>query len=373
MGTFGQTASKATPRHTLVSHRHYRRIRPIAGGAGATALALPIVPAAREPAVIEDEPKRPADHGRSYKILLTLQLAYAALLAGWLVYTHTWPAPDIVALAFLAFAFLAARGLRFLRDWSPFILLLLGYIALTGITTGLVPHVHEQFPINADKWLFHGSLPTTFLQAKLWNPQHIRWYDYAAVILYPMHFVVPLVVAFVFWMWKKRLYWKFVGSYLLLSYAGFVTYVLYPMAPPWWAANDGRIAAVIPIMDNVKWGSVANPIVLATQYFRPNPVAAMPSIHAAFPVLVWLVLWRVWPKWGWATVVYPLGMAFSVVYLGEHYVIDCIAGWLYAVVAYFIVWGDYSWIRRRSPQPAVSPVEAQSALRHRSRRIAMRG
>ncbi len=282
---------------------------------------------------------------RHSRLLVGVQLLYALLLGIWFIYSHTWPAPDMVALCLLAFAFLAARGLSFLRDWSPFILLLLGYIALTGIASGLAAHVHIGFPIAFDRWLFRGILPTTFLQQHLWNPQHVHWYDYLATALYPMHFVVPLVVAFAFWMGKKRLYWRFVISYLLLSYAGFVTYMLYPMAPPWWAADHARIHPTADILGSVHYGSLPNPIVTATQFFKPNEVAAMPSIHAAFPFLVWLVLWRTWPKWGWSTVLYPIAMAFSVVYLGEHYVTDVLAGWLYALTAYGLVW---EWGRTRS-------------------------
>jgi membrane-associated phospholipid phosphatase len=304
---------------------------------------------------------------RHDRVLLAVQIVYACLFGGWFVYSHTWPAPDMVAVFLLLFAFLAARGLSFLRDWSPFVLLLLGYIALTGIAGGLAAHAHIEFPIDTDRRIFHGTLPTTFLQQQLWNPKHLHWYDYLATSLYPMHFVIPLAVAFAFWMWKKRLYWRFVISYLLLSYAGFITYVLYPMAPPWWAADHGRIPPVADILSAVRYDGVSNPIVLATQFFRPNEVAAMPSIHAAFPVLVWLVLWRTWPKWGWAVVVYPVAMAFSVIYLGQHYLTDVLAGWLYALVSFAIVWGWEG--RRQAPvrepfglaqRPLLAPVEART-------------
>jgi membrane-associated phospholipid phosphatase len=275
---------------------------------------------------------------RHHPILLAVQILYVSLFLGWTIYTHSWPAPDLVAIFLLLFAFLAARGLSFLRDWSPFILLLLGYMALTGIAGGLAGHAHIQFPIDSDRRLFDGTLPTTFLQSRLWNPDRARWYDYAASILYAMHFVIPLVVTFLFWMWRRSHYWRFVASYLLLTYAGFVTYILYPMAPPWLAAGQGRIPEVSDILGTVQYGALANPIVLATRYFHPNPVAAMPSLHAAFPLLVWLVLWRTWPKWGWALIVYPLAVAFSVIYLGQHYAVDVLAGWGYAIAAFAVIW-----------------------------------
>lgn len=312
-----------------------------------------------------------AGQERHSRIVLAVQLLYLALFSGWLLYHHTWPAPDLIALGLLGFAFLTARLVSFLRDWSPFILLLLGYVGLAGIDGGVVARAHIGFPITADHALFFGHLPTTWLQAHLWHPGHPQWYDYMASVLYPMHFIAPLVVAFVLWMRQKRYYWKFVGSYLLLCYAGFATYLLYPMAPPWWAGNLKRIPSVAPVLSQIHWGGATNPVVLATKYFQPNPVAAMPSIHAAFPVLVWLVLWRIWPKWGWAAVVYPLAMTFSVIYLGEHYFIDCLAGWLYAAVAFYVVWGDHARVRgwlsfsrpRQQQQPILVPVSIRTETR----------
>lgn len=291
---------------------------------------------------------------RHSRLLLAVQLAYVVLFTGWLLITHSWPAPDLIAVFLLLFALIAARGVYFLRDWSPFILLLLGYIALTGIAHGLSAHAHVQFPIDVDRKLFGGTLPTLWLQHHLYTPGHPHWYDYVATFMYPMHFVVPLVVAFVFWMWRPRFYWRFVGSYLLLCYAGFLTYLLYPMAPPWWANSVGKLPTVHLVLYEVHYAKVANPMVLATQLFKPNPVAAMPSLHAAFPMLVFLVLWRVFPRWGWVSVIYPLVMAFAVVYMGEHYVIDVLVGFVYALAAFTIVWGRRP---RRAPAEAVVPAE----------------
>ena len=61
----------------------------------------------------------------------------------------------------------------------------------------------------------------------------------------------------------------------------------------------------------------------------------MPSLHAAFPVLILLFFWggaRWWQRI--LLVAYPLAMAFTLVYGGEHYVTDVLAGWVYAVVVY---------------------------------------
>jgi membrane-associated phospholipid phosphatase len=104
--------------------------------------------------------------------------------------------------------------------------------------------------------------------------------------------------------------------------------------------------------------------VLAYSHFESNPVAAMPSLHAAFPVLVWLIMWKIQPRWGWATIVYPLLMDFAVVYLGEHYVIDVLAGTLYGALSYWAVWVLPDWWRKRFPraQRATLPLKEEPSL-----------
>lgn len=295
-------------------------------------------PESRQAAARQHRAGRLWQAARGRRVLLLVQALYVLAFCGWLLYEHSFPDPDVVAIFLLVFALVAARGLRFLQDWTPFVLVLLAYIGLTGVTQGLVARVHYGFPIVADRAMFSGHLPTVWLQARFYHPGHMSWYDYGATLLYPLHFVVPLIVAFVFWWWLPRYYWPFVISYLLLCYAGFLTYVVYPMAPPWLAGSVGRIPPVHVIVAEVNYGGVINPVELGTRWFKTNPVAAMPSLHAGFPVLVWLVLWYVWPRWGWTSIVYPLAMSLAVVYLGEHYVIDVLVGWVYAFVAFAIVW-----------------------------------
>jgi membrane-associated phospholipid phosphatase len=77
-----------------------------------------------------------------------------------------------------------------------------------------------------------------------------------------------------------------------------------------------------------------------------NNVAAMPSLHAGYALLVTLYLWRLVPRWARPVLaLYPAAMAFALVYSGEHYVVDCIAGWVYAGATFFAV---NLWFERRS-------------------------
>ena len=63
-----------------------------------------------------------------------------------------------------------------------------------------------------------------------------------------------------------------------------------------------------------------------------NPVAAMPSLHAGIAFMVAIYgIQRLRTPWRWLLAAYPLVMSFALVYYGEHYVIDIVAGALLAV------------------------------------------
>ncbi len=68
-----------------------------------------------------------------------------------------------------------------------------------------------------------------------------------------------------------------------------------------------------------------------------NPMAAMPSLHAAFPACCALAAVRAWRLKGATLWLYVAAMAFALVYLGEHYAVDVLAGVALAVVAWHAI------------------------------------
>ena len=67
--------------------------------------------------------------------------------------------------------------------------------------------------------------------------------------------------------------------------------------------------------------------------------AAFPSIHAAFPLIGFLVIrkYRL-PAWLlYLETVRVVGVWFMIVYTGEHYVVDVLAGIAYALAAWWLV------------------------------------
>jgi membrane-associated phospholipid phosphatase len=67
----------------------------------------------------------------------------------------------------------------------------------------------------------------------------------------------------------------------------------------------------------------------------PNPVAAVPSLHAAYATLFAMFAIKLFKtKWRYLSIVYPIMIYVGTVYQGEHYLIDELAGGLYAVCAF---------------------------------------
>jgi hypothetical protein len=73
-----------------------------------------------------------------------------------------------------------------------------------------------------------------------------------------------------------------------------------------------------------------------TAGFSTNPVAAMPSLHSAFPILCSLILWRVYRWKSIPFFFYTIAVLFTIVYTGDHYIIDIVAGALLAGLSFLL-------------------------------------
>jgi membrane-associated phospholipid phosphatase len=233
------------------------------------------------------------------------------------------------------------RTSRLVIEWSPFIAVLFIYDRLRGYADGLLFHAREVPQIKIEAAIFGRPIPTVWLQGHLWHGAgDLRWWDYATWFIYLTHFFATLIVAAVLWRWAHDRFVRFATMVCVLSLAGFATYVLFPAVPPWLAARHGSIGSANRTIAIV-WHHV--PIAHFGSLFEKgqtyaNNVAAMPSLHAAFSLLIVLYVWRLVPRW-WRPLLalYPPAMAFSLVYTGEHYVVDCVAGWAYAVATFVAV------------------------------------
>ncbi len=233
-----------------------------------------------------------------------------------------------------------------IRDWLPFTLVLVAYDLSRGLAKLVNLPLHESDIAHVERWCF-GGIPTVWLQHRFLTPGSPHWYDALATVIYTSHFLATPIVATVLWLRDRRVWLAFITRIIALSVAGVITYTFFPAAPPWYAARDGVIGPVIRASARgwlwLHINHAGN--LLSEGQAASNPVAAMPSLHTAFATIITLfVLSWLHSRWRFLIVVYPFAMGLALVYLGEHYVIDVVAGVVYALVVHLLV---SAWERRR--------------------------
>jgi hypothetical protein len=227
------------------------------------------------------------------------------------------------------------RWKQVVADFVPFFVLLIIYDALHGEASHwFLPHAIPQ--IKIDEWMFGGTVPTVTLQHAFYTPGVAHVWDYAAFGVYMTHFILPYVVAGLLWKNDHAGFQRFAALFIGLSFAAFFTYAIYPAVPPWMASQSAHLQPTAKIIDEM-WAHVGfangSSVFSATGHFA-NPVAAVPSLHTGYAVLIALFLWKRAGKWRPLLVLYPIAMSLTLVYTGEHYVIDIILGWFYAAAIF---------------------------------------
>ncbi|MDB5186129.1 MAG: phosphoesterase PA-phosphatase related protein [Candidatus Saccharibacteria bacterium] len=263
------------------------------------------------------------------------------------IHTPSWPTPDKLFI-FLIFIFLAlGQAKELLMRLGPFVLLLLAYESFRGLIPQLNRRVEFEWMPYVDKLVFAGELPTKVLQNWWWSG-HVQWYDFMFYLVYMLHFIFPLGIAILVWKTRERWYWRVISMYVFVSFTGFLTFLLYPAAPPWMATQTGVIEPVVRVSSEV-WAALGvNDFALLYDKIAPNPVAAVPSLHAGYATLLFLIVAKLYgKKWAALAAVYPLIIYIGTIYMGDHYAIDEFLGAMYAVVAYYSVIGVFALYKKR--------------------------
>lgn len=270
------------------------------------------------------------------QIFHTLGLVGTILLITIFAQSPSWPTPDklLLFMTFASLTFGQARAM--LKRFVPFVSLLLVYESFRGLAHQLNSHVHYLWMPAADRTIF-GVLPTTWLQQQWWNG-HVQWYDFAFYIFYMLHFVFPIALAVLVWKLRDKFYWQYISNYIVLSFAGFLTYLVYPAAPPWMASEQHLIEPITRVSSSVWYALGIHDFPSVYNKIAPNPVAAVPSLHAAYATLFVLCVYRLFGKrWAAIGMIYPLMIWLGTVYQGEHYAIDAILGIGYAITTFYLV------------------------------------
>jgi membrane-associated phospholipid phosphatase len=290
----------------------------------------------------------------AYLVALALAIAFRGLPTARDA-LFLWILLGLVA-ASLTTGHLRVRSL--ILEWLPFGAILFAYDLLRGSADSIfAAHVEPQ--LRADELMFGGTAPTVWLQQHLWHgPGDLGWIDWFAWAVYLTHFFGTLLVAAGLWLAGSRLFRPYVATVALLAAAGFATYALFPAAPPWLASQEG---ALEPTERIVRFVSSAAPLDFFGSVWEhgaryANDVAAVPSLHAAYALLITIFLWPLASRW-WRIplAAYPVAMGFALVYTAEHYVVDVLLGWLYAAAATMAVLAAarrLAWRRDRGQTPS---------------------
>lgn len=317
---------------------------------------MPAAPQCYDSAMLIDQPSRPTadrDVVRTRWIRVVAVVVYAV---AFVVTTALWGFPasrDRVLIWVIAALVIVAVGRsrgfgRLVGDFLPVVIFLYLYDLLRGGADQLFGHIYALPQLRVDEWLFGGTAPTITLQRWLWTSGHPHVWDFVAVAVYVSYFLVPITIAAVLWYKRPSLFGRYVSLWIGLSFSALITYGLYPAAPPWLAGHERLLPHVVRITPQLTRDLGFNlSRVMGSQHYV-NKVAAVPSLHAATALLIAMFFWSRAGRWRWLLALYPVAMAVSLVYLGEHYVSDVLLGWLYAVAVFVIGGRLYDrWTARR--------------------------
>jgi membrane-associated phospholipid phosphatase len=245
------------------------------------------------------------------------------------------PKPVTSALAWQApFALAIALPRTRARDAGIYALQMWAYVAHYEMPNddpeALMRRLRADYPIRVDRAIGLGQTPTIRLQRALGRPGAVRPHDTFLSTVHWSWFLVPHgTIAYIL----IRHHDHFTRSAVLMAATfdlGCVVYWLVPTAPPWWAGSTGRLPHVRRIMTEAGeqfWGRAWQRLY---DSLAGNPFAAMPSLHFGTSVMAAYVLSDVGRRQGAVGWTYAGTLGFGLVYLGEHYVCDLLAGFALA-------------------------------------------
>jgi len=267
-------------------------------------------------------------------------LSLAVLMVVFIVFERFLFLPKILMVGLILLAAVLAGKIKpLVRDWFVFLAFIYLFDSLRGIiyllTCKLQLPVYALYVLNIEKSLF-GGVPSAVLQKALLHPDpagNFTWLEKGLTVSYGTHFLAFLLVGFLIWLSRPKDFSLYRNSFYLLVFIGVFFYALVPTVPPWMAANHFGLLSPLTHF-NIELFNVAIPDL--SNGFDTNPIAAMPSLHAGFPILCCFLLWRLYRWKGIPFYLYALSVLFAIVYTGDHYVTDILAGLMLAVACYLL-------------------------------------
>lgn len=230
------------------------------------------------------------------------------------------------------------KSRRFITGFSIFIIYWIIYDSMRIIPNYEVSHVHIKEPYELEKALFGITANNTLLTPNEYFIIHNnRFFDFLSGMFYINWVPIPLAFGVYLYLKDKYLFTKFSLVFLFVNIAGFIIYYVYPAAPPWYVELYGfdlqlgvpGNSAGLSRFDEI----IGVPVFKNLYNKNANVLAAIPSLHAAYPVIV--LYYGIKKRLGWINwlfVIFMIGIWFSAVYSNHHYIIDIALGVIIALV-----------------------------------------
>jgi len=207
------------------------------------------------------------------------------------------------------------------KYWVSFISILLSYEALQGIAAPLAASDGIFAIYNVDRMIWGFNL-TGWIQTSLNSPAMTA----VTAFLYTLHFPLIIATSLIIWYAKRELFGRYVTAMVLTSYASLVTFVLLATAPPWYqgVATNLYQSAYVSILPQG--------VISIQSLVEADKFAAFPSLHAAYVIIFSYFMIKLDRRLALVAIPITVGVLFSTLYLGQHYLIDLIGGAVYALI-----------------------------------------
>ena len=292
-----------------------------------------------------------------------------------------WSLPLVASLLHLLFAHLTT-GIRGEYFFAHAALLLPAYLGANGRRYTVLMFPLWLTGVSYDNFRFVEPFRGAIHVDDIYHAE-LAWFGihYGGDLLTPSHFLthfrnsffdVICGIAYIVYMFTVFIYgvyllrrqrhtelFQLAWGFYLVNLLGLLTYLLFPAAPPWYVDLYGLGPADLTVPPDPA-GTIFFDQITGIHYFEAfysrnaNVFGAMPSLHVAYPMFVFMFARRSGKAWGISMFLFTLLVAFSAVYFRHHYVWDAVVGALYGIIGGLIA---STWIKmpKSLDLTAVSP------------------
>ncbi|HWK07256.1 MAG TPA: phosphatase PAP2 family protein [Puia sp.] len=273
----------------------------------------------------------------TYRSVLTVTAISALylILSAWLIGYKTDQL--FLVLLFNSLFYLSGPTRRFILGFSIFIIFWILFDFMKAFPNYRYNTVHIESIYNAEKSLFGipvsgpTGLPDKITPNEYWRLHSSAFLDIMAGLFYLCWMPLPLAFGGYLFYKDRETFFRFALTFLLVNLLGFVVYYGYPAAPPWYVQQYGFAfnphtpgnTAGLGRFDHLLHVSIFSSLYAKSS----NVFAAMPSLHAAYPLIVFY--YGIRKRMRWANLLFGtimVGIWFAAVYSSHHYVLDVLAG-----------------------------------------------